>query len=111
MIAGEQVTKKVKTSLAVTHKSGLITRARTFPGNPYDGHVLSAQLEQTVILLEDSGVRPTQAVVNLGYRCVDADSAGCRDPAPWPLEIDDPAIASLCEPATGDRADHQPSES
>ena len=27
--------------------------ARTFPGNPYDGHLLSAQLEQTRILLED----------------------------------------------------------
>ncbi len=66
----------VKASLAVTHKSGLIVGARTFPGNPYDGHVLSAQLEQTAILLEDVGVRPTQAVVDLGYRGVDADNPG-----------------------------------
>jgi hypothetical protein len=28
---------------------------KTFPGNPYDGHILSAQLEQTNILLEDVG--------------------------------------------------------
>jgi transposase, IS5 family len=66
----------VKASLAVTHKSGLIVGARTFPGNPYDGHILSAQLEQTAILLEDVGVRPTQAVVDLGYRGVDADNPG-----------------------------------
>ena len=37
----------VKASIAVTHKSGLMVGARTFPGNPYDGHILSAQLEQT----------------------------------------------------------------
>jgi IS5 family transposase len=35
----------VKASIAVTHKSGLMVGARTFPGNPYDGHILSAQLE------------------------------------------------------------------
>jgi IS5 family transposase len=28
----------VKTSIAVTHRSGLMVGARTFPGNPYDGH-------------------------------------------------------------------------
>ncbi|WP_260473676.1 IS5 family transposase [Pseudomonas aeruginosa] len=66
----------VKASFAITHKRGLIVGARTFPGNPYDGHILSAQLEQTSILLEDVGVRPTQAVVDLGYRGVDADNPG-----------------------------------
>ena len=40
----------VKVSLAVTHKQGLMVGARSFPGNPYDGHVLSAQLEQTINL-------------------------------------------------------------
>ena len=29
--------------------------ARSFPGSPYDGHVLSAQLEQTGNLLQDLG--------------------------------------------------------
>jgi IS5 family transposase len=64
----------VKASIAVTHKSGLIVGARTFPGNPYDGHILSAQLEQTGILLEDVGRIPKEVVVDLGYRGVDRDN-------------------------------------
>lgn len=66
----------VKASIAVTHRRGLIVGARTFPGNPYDGHILSAQLEQTGILLEDVGRTPKQVVVDLGYRGVDADNPG-----------------------------------
>ncbi len=66
----------VKASIAVTHRSGLIVGARTFPGNPYDGHVLAEQLEQTGILLEDVGCAPKQVVVDLGYRGVDADNPG-----------------------------------
>ena len=66
----------VKASIAVTHRRGLIVGARTFPGNPYDGHILSAQLEQTGILLEDVGCTPKQVVVDLGYRGVDADNPG-----------------------------------
>ena len=68
----------VKASFAVTHKSGLMIGARTFPGNPYDGHVLSAQLEQTTILLEDIGKKPKEAVVDLGYRGVDDDNPGVK---------------------------------
>ena len=64
----------VKASIAVTHKSGLMVGARTFPDNPYDGHTLSAQLEQTGILLEDVGRRPKEVVVDLGYRGVDRDN-------------------------------------
>ena len=66
----------VKASIAVTHRRGLIVGARTFPGNPYDGHILAAQLEQTNILLEDVGRTPKQVVVDLGYRGVDADNPG-----------------------------------
>ena len=61
----------VKVSLAVTHKSGLMVGARSFPGNPYDGHTLAEQLEQTNTLLQDIGVKPTTAVVDLGFRGVD----------------------------------------
>ncbi|KWC14889.1 transposase [Burkholderia ubonensis] len=65
----------VKTSLAITEKSGLIVGARTFTGNPYDGHTLAAQLEQTRILLE--GVpgepKPKTVLADLGYRGVDAE--------------------------------------
>jgi IS5 family transposase len=62
----------VKVSVAVTHRHGLMVGARSFPGNPYDGHTLAAQLEQTTTLLQDIGVKPTTAVVDLGYRGVDA---------------------------------------
>lgn len=61
----------VKVSLAVTHQHGLMVGARSFPGNPYDGHTLAEQLEQTNTLLQDIGVRPTTAVVDLGFRGVD----------------------------------------
>ena len=64
----------VKASVAVTHKSGLMVGARTFPGNPYDGHLLNEQLEQTAILLEDVGRTPKEVVVDLGFRGVDADN-------------------------------------
>ena len=66
----------VKVSLAVTHKQGLMVGARAFPGNPFDGHTLSAQLEQTTNLLQDLGRKPTQAIVDLGYRGVDQDNPG-----------------------------------
>jgi transposase, IS5 family len=65
----------VKVSLAVTHKQGLMVGARSFPGNPYDGHTLAQQLEQTTTLLEDIGVKPLTAVVDLGFRGVDAEVA------------------------------------
>ena len=68
----------VKVSLAVTHKQGLMVGARSFPGNPYDGHVFSAQLERTANLLQDTGRVPRQVVVDLGYRGVDADNPGVQ---------------------------------
>ena len=66
----------VKTSVAISHKKGLIVGARTFPGNPYDGHTLSAQLEQTRTFLQDVGVEPKEVFVDLGYRGVDQDNPG-----------------------------------
>ena len=63
-----------KASIAITHGQGLIVGARTFPGNPYDGHTLAAQLEQTHILLEDIGVKPQEVFVDLGYRGVAQDN-------------------------------------
>ena len=55
---------------------GLMVGARSFPGNPFDGHILSAQLEQATNLMQDLGRRPTQAIVDLGFRGVDADNPG-----------------------------------
>ena len=64
----------VKAALAVTFNSGLMVGARTFPGNPYDGHVLGAQLAQTNILLQDIGKQVKRATVDLGFRGVDDDN-------------------------------------
>jgi transposase, IS5 family len=66
----------VKVSLAVTHLRGLMVGARSFPGNPFDGNTLAAQLEQTANLMQDQGRAPKQAIVDLGYRGVDADNPG-----------------------------------
>ena len=66
----------VKVSIATTLKHNLIVGARAFAGNPYDGHTLREQLEQTGILMQDTGVKPTTAYVDLGYRGVDADNPG-----------------------------------
>jgi IS5 family transposase len=52
--------------------------ARSFPGNPYDGQFLNAQLEQTTNLLQDLGRAPKQAIVDLGYWGVDADNPGVQ---------------------------------
>jgi IS5 family transposase len=68
----------VKVSLAITHKQGLMVGARSYPGNPYDGHVLSDQLEQTRNLLQDLRREPKQVLVDLGYRGVDADNPGVQ---------------------------------
>ena len=50
--------------------------ARTFPGNPYDGHILSAVLEQATNLTQDVGCTIKQVVADLGFRgkVVDADN-------------------------------------
>jgi transposase, IS5 family len=65
----------VNVSLAVTHQHGLMVGARSFPGNPHDGHTLAAQIKQTNNLLQDIGLKPTSAIVDLGYRGLDKDLA------------------------------------
>jgi len=64
----------VKSAVVVSHKHGLMLGARTFPGNPYDGHILNAVLEQATNLLQDHAVQLKQVVVDLGFRGVDADN-------------------------------------
>jgi transposase, IS5 family len=66
----------VKVGIVVTHKQGLVIGARTFPGNPYDGHLLASQLEQVNTLLEDHGTQPRQVVADLGFRGVDIHNPG-----------------------------------
>jgi transposase, IS5 family len=64
----------VKSAVVVSHQHGLMLGARTFPGNPYDGHILSAALEQTTNLTQDLGCALKHVVVDLGFRGVDADN-------------------------------------
>jgi len=66
----------VKGGVAVTHASGLMVGARTFPGNPFDGHTLAEQLEQVRNLYQDIGVAIKTAVADRGCRGVDADNPG-----------------------------------
>ncbi|WP_128253367.1 IS5 family transposase [Falsirhodobacter deserti] len=54
-----------KVSLATTLEGGFVVGARSFPGNPYDGHSLAPALEQIEILTD---TRPSLAVVDRGYR-------------------------------------------
>lgn len=64
----------VKSALVISHQHGLMLGARTFPGNPYDGHILSAVLEQATNLTQDLGLKLKHIVVDLGFRGVDADN-------------------------------------
>ena len=65
-------------SLRSVARRGLIVGPRSFPGNPCDGHTLAEQLEQTRNLLQDLGVTPMTAVVDLGFRGADKASAPVR---------------------------------
>ena len=66
----------VKSAVVVSHQHGLMLGARTLPGNPYDGHILSAVLEQATNLTQNLGLKLKHIVVDLGFRGVDADSPG-----------------------------------
>jgi len=64
----------VKVGLAMTLKGNLIVGARSFPGNPYDGHTMHEQIEQSAILMQGLGVKPEVVYADLGYRGVDKDN-------------------------------------
>ena len=55
----------VKASFATTLNEAFVVGARSFSGNPYDGHTLTEQLEQVSIL---SHVTPEEAYVDKGYK-------------------------------------------
>ena len=62
----------VKAAVVISHQTGLMVGARSFPGNPYDGHILNAILEQASNLLQDLPVKIKVVVGDLGFRGVDA---------------------------------------
>jgi IS5 family transposase len=67
----------VKASLATTNercKGGqFVLGAMSLPGNPYDGHTLSAQLDQVARV---TGRKPARAYVDRGYRGHGVDREG-----------------------------------
>ena len=58
----------------MTLKGNLIVGARSFAGNPYDGHTMHEQIEQSAILMQGLGVKPEVVYADLGYRGVDKDN-------------------------------------
>jgi IS5 family transposase len=54
-----------KVSVAVTSRGGWMVGAKSYTGNPYDGHTLSSQLEQVNNMI---GSRVSEAYVDMGYR-------------------------------------------
>ena len=67
-----------KVSIATSLHGNLVVGARAFGGNPFDGHTLAEQIEQTTILLQDNGIKPTTVYVDLGYRGVDDQNPGIQ---------------------------------
>jgi IS5 family transposase len=66
----------VKVGLAMTLKGNLIVGARSFPGNPYDGHTMHEQIEQSAILMQGLGIKPEVVYADLGYRGEGKDNPG-----------------------------------
>ena len=54
-----------KASVAVTSRGGWLVGARSFTGNPYDGHTLAAQMKQVENLI---GHKVGEVHVDMGYR-------------------------------------------
>ena len=61
-----------KVSVAVTSRGGWLVGAKSFTGNPYDGHTLDAQMKQVDNLI---GNRVSDVHVDMGYRGHDYDGA------------------------------------
>ena len=55
----------VKVSVATTNREGLVLGMMALPGNPYDGHTLTAALAQVERI---TGVAVARAYVDRGYR-------------------------------------------
>ncbi len=72
----------VKVGVPIMHKQGLMVGARSFTGNPCDGHMVAEQLRQVAILTEDTGASPKEVIVDLGFRGVDGAQPGRSDHSP-----------------------------
>jgi IS5 family transposase len=63
--AGKKYEFGNKVSVAVTSRGGWMVGAKSYTGNPYDGHTLGAQLQQVSNLI---GNRVSEAYVDISYR-------------------------------------------
>ena len=62
-----------KVGIATTNREGLVLAAKAFKANPYDGHTLSATVDQAAGI---SGVDPDRIYVDKGYRGHDYTGSG-----------------------------------
>lgn len=62
-----------KVAIATTNREGLVLAAKSFEGNPYDGHTLAATVDQAVDI---GGVDPERIYVDKGYRGHDYAGSG-----------------------------------
>jgi IS5 family transposase len=70
--AGKQYEFGNKVSVAVSSRGGWFVGAKSFTGNPYDGHTLATQMKQVENLIGD---RVSEVHVDMGYRGHDYDGA------------------------------------
>ena len=70
--AGKQYEFGNKVSVAVSSRGGWFVGAKSFTGNPYDGHTLDAQMKQVESMIGD---QVSEAHVDMGYRGHDYDGA------------------------------------
>jgi transposase, IS5 family len=68
--AGKQYEFGNKVSVAVSSRGGWFVGAKSFTGNPYDGHTLAEQMKQVENLIGD---KVSEAHVDMGYRGHDYD--------------------------------------
>jgi transposase, IS5 family len=70
--AGKQYEFGNKVSVAVSSRGGWFVGAKSFTGNPYDGHTLAAQMKQVDSLFAN---QVSEVYVDMGYRGHDYDGA------------------------------------
>ena len=63
--AGKQYEFGNKVSVAVSSRGGWLVGAKSFTGNPYDGHTLGAQMKQVESMIGD---QVSEVHVDMGYR-------------------------------------------
>ena len=87
--AGKQYEFGNKVSVAVSSRGGWFVGAKSFTGNPYDGHTLAEQMEQVKSMI---GERVGEVHVDMGYRGHDYTGRArvhvdkrSRGRTPWPL--------------------------